>query len=121
MRELLNHAHATFDIVYFDNRVESHIMEPALPGGLLDSEEVLDALVRGVEGVDEGVHAGAVGAVGHDGGGAGEGRVGGVGGGVLVEAEVPVRNNFVSLRVIKCYLRNTGRSIRSDGWVDFNP
>ena len=58
---------------------------------------MLDLLVRGVEGVDEGVHAGAVGAVGHDGGGPGAGRVGGVGGGVLVEAEVPVGNNKVSV------------------------
>ena len=66
-----------------------------LPGGGHGTEEVLDLGVGLVEGVDEGVDAGAVGAVGHDGGGAGEGGVGGVGGGVLVEAEVPVGNNKV--------------------------
>ena len=65
---------------------------------------MLDLLVRGVEGVDEGVHAGAVGAVGHDGGGPGAGRVGGVGGGVLVEAEVPENEKpFIEAVIVNTY------------------
>ena len=71
-----------------------------VPGGLGNADELLGLLVRGIEGVDEGVHAGAVSAVGNDGGGAGVGgAVGGVGGGVLVEAEVPVGDNGVSFIV----------------------
>ena len=74
-----------------------------VPGGL-DAEEVLDLLVGLVEGVDEGVDAGAVGAVGHHGGGAGQGGVGGVGGGVLVEAEVPENEKpFIEAVIVNTY------------------